>query len=234
MGCCVGSKSTDVRESEGRNVQELNKEGDVYNIRDEGLVSGGQEMKKASEEDEIKAEEFKKKGNELFTKGEFNKAVSKYKKAIGLNPKVSIYHSNSAICYYKLKKYFSAYEHAKKAHELDSKNFKALVYCIKSSASLALEGDIEQFNIAMNHCREIKKFKDGTNDSYISNYAKTLKSKVKYILTHVNLANRKTQLLNYYKSLYNNPHVEQLERVLEFKPYEMNSLFCPLTLVFTI
>lgn len=232
MGCCVGSKSANVRENESSKNQESNRDAEVYNIRAENFIKDEEEVKNENQIKKKQAEEFRLKGNELFTKGEFDKAIKKYRKAIELNPKVSIFHSNSAICYYKLKKFFSAYEHAKLAYELDPKNFKALVYCIRSSASLALEGEIEQFNIALALCKEIKKFKDGKNDVYISSYSKTLKTKVKYILTHVNLANRKTELLNYYKSLYNNPSIEKLEKLFEFKPYMMNSLYCPLTLVF--
>lgn len=197
-----------------------------------GCVSG--KNKGRSQTNDIRnaeeAENLKITGNSLFAKGEFREALALYQKAIKVNPKVSIFYSNSAICFYKLKEFSAAYSNAKNAWDLDKSNFKALVFCIKSSASLALKGNLEQFNTAMAHCKEMSKFL--TEKPALVEEANKLKTKVEYILSHVNLTERKNSLLNYYKSLYNNtPEMKKIDVFLENKPVIMNSLFCPLTLV---
>ena len=178
------------------------------------------------------AEKLKVSGNELFAKGEFREASVLYQKAIRVYPINSIFYSNSAICYYKLKEFGPAYSNAKIAWDIDKGNIKALVFCIKSSASLALKGNIEQFNTALAHCQEITRVLNDQDNPTVKEHVNKLKSKVESILSHVNLTERKNNLLKYYKSLYNkSQEITKIENFFESEPVIINSLFCPITLV---
>lgn len=62
------------------------------------------------------------KGNELFEKGEFDRARENYNMAIILNPTFSESYFNRGLCYYNLKDFDKAIEDYTKSAELDPKN----------------------------------------------------------------------------------------------------------------
>ena len=57
--------------------------------------------------------------NKLFQEGKYEKACELYDKAIELNPSNAIYYSNRAFSNFKLERYGSCIEDAKKSIELD-------------------------------------------------------------------------------------------------------------------
>jgi transitional endoplasmic reticulum ATPase len=62
------------------------------------------------------------KGNDLFEKGEFDKAIENYNMAIILNPTFSESYFNRGLCYYNLKNFDKSVSDYTKAAELDPKN----------------------------------------------------------------------------------------------------------------
>lgn len=62
------------------------------------------------------------KGNQLFEKGEYDKAIENYNMAIILNPTFSEAYFNRGLCYYNLKKFEKSIEDYSKSAELDPKN----------------------------------------------------------------------------------------------------------------
>ncbi|XP_045475584.1 small glutamine-rich tetratricopeptide repeat-containing protein beta-like [Harmonia axyridis] len=78
-----------------------------------------------SQEDELKAEEFKNRGNTLMTDNEFKKAVEEYTQAIALNPKNPVYFCNRAAAYNKAEQPLNAILDCKTAIKLDPKYSKA-------------------------------------------------------------------------------------------------------------
>ncbi|MFA5108332.1 MAG: tetratricopeptide repeat protein [Candidatus Micrarchaeia archaeon] len=62
------------------------------------------------------------KGNQLFEKGEYDKAIESYNMAIILNPTFSECYFNRGLCYYNLKKFDKSIEDYAKSAELDPKN----------------------------------------------------------------------------------------------------------------
>lgn len=153
-----------------------------------------------------------------------------YQNAIKLNSKVSVYHSNLAICYYKIKKFKESYASAKRAVELDDKNYKALVYCIKSTASIALEGEMSYFDISLKLCDKILHKYSDKNES-IKNYIEKLTIKVKSIFAQAQQNEKRNSLLIYYSSVLPSSHFDSLKSFLETSPTTIPSLNCPLTLV---
>lgn len=68
----------------------------------------------------INHEELKVNGNELFRNGKYEDAIVEYSKAILADSKKSIYYSNRALCYYKIKAYSKAFEDSNAAYVLDN------------------------------------------------------------------------------------------------------------------
>jgi tetratricopeptide (TPR) repeat protein len=188
----------------------------------------GQCLGKDKHEVRVSSEEYKTRGNEFFSKGNYQQAAEQYKSAIKINKNVSIYHSNLANCYYRLKNYKESYKSASTASELDPHNFKALVYQIRSSACLALEGDSLYFNISLKLCNK-------STDSKLSPDSKhqlsLLSTKIQNIFSQVQKNEKKKSLLSYY-SIHLPPDKHQsLKSFLEPKEFNLPSLTCPLTLV---
>ncbi|EGR31789.1 hypothetical protein IMG5_101980, partial [Ichthyophthirius multifiliis] len=77
------------------------------------------------EQDIQKAEEFKEKGNDLFKKKEYLKAIEQYTNALQYNNQNSSYYGNRAACYLALEKYQKCIQDCNIALELDPKFSKA-------------------------------------------------------------------------------------------------------------
>ncbi|KAL4447161.1 hypothetical protein ABPG74_014013 [Tetrahymena malaccensis] len=77
------------------------------------------------EEDKVKAEEFKNKGNEQFKKKEYASAVESYTNAISYGKNEASYYGNRAACYLAMEKYQLCISDCNKALELDANFAKA-------------------------------------------------------------------------------------------------------------
>lgn len=157
-------------------------------------------------------------------------AMVEYQSAIKINSKVSVYHSNLAICFYKIKKFKECYSSANRALEIDDDNYKAIVYCIKSTACIGLEGDMNYFNISLKLCDRILR-KYSKKNQAIKNYVENLTFKVKSIFTHAQQNEKKKSLLDYYSITLPPGQFESLQSLLSPARTQIPSLTCPLTLV---
>ncbi|XP_065834274.1 small glutamine-rich tetratricopeptide repeat-containing protein alpha-like [Oscarella lobularis] len=78
-----------------------------------------------SEEDKEKAENFKSRGNDLLKNNKLAEALECYTKAIEINPRDTIYFSNRAAVYSKMRNFQQAIEDCRKALEIDPNFGKA-------------------------------------------------------------------------------------------------------------
>ncbi|CAD8132800.1 unnamed protein product [Paramecium pentaurelia] len=78
-----------------------------------------------NEENLQKADKYKEQGNELYKRGEYQKAIAIFDKAINYNNQMSVLYSNKALCYKKLKLWKEVNELSIQALQLDQYNFRA-------------------------------------------------------------------------------------------------------------
>lgn len=179
----------------------------------------------------VSDEENKVMGNECFKQGNFKDAIEFYTKAIKQNPTVSIYFSNRALCYYKIKDFQSAFMDGNSSYKLDPENLKALVMCIKAKASLALQGDIINFEHALDYCKHFKtQSKVQLNEEY-KKYCKDLKERIKLLFNSIQIKDKKNKLSVYYKGKVPDKVYEKIKQYMESKKPTLDSLMCPLTIV---
>jgi len=72
--------------------------------------------------------DFKEQGNKYFNAGKYEAAIESYSKAIALNPVVSVYYTNRALCYMKNNKWAQAVADSRSALERDSGLVKGHFY----------------------------------------------------------------------------------------------------------
>jgi len=72
--------------------------------------------------------DFKEQGNKYFNAGKYEAAIESYSKAIALNPVVSVYYTNRALCYMKNNKWAQAVADSRAALERDSGLVKGHFY----------------------------------------------------------------------------------------------------------
>lgn len=179
-------------------------------------------------------EEFKSEGNAFYKEGKYEDAIAKYSKAIKVNSSVSVYFSNRALCYYKLKNYINSFEDGHAAYKLDKANFKGILLCIKSKASQSLSfssNSLNQLNesIAFFQYLETLPFSVLTNS--LIEYFKGLKTKILELKPYVEKNHRKSIMENYYKPILPKEMYEKVNKFMVKGNKPMESLMCPLTLV---
>lgn len=77
------------------------------------------------EQDKVKAEEFKNKGNDLFKKKDYVAAVESYTNAISVACNEASYYGNRAACYLAMEKYQLCINDCNKALDIDPNFAKA-------------------------------------------------------------------------------------------------------------
>lgn len=77
--------------------------------------------------DPAKADEHREKGNELFKKGEWGKALAEYEEAAKRNPNDAKIYNNRASCFIKIMNYSQAMVEVEKALKIDPKFVKAMI-----------------------------------------------------------------------------------------------------------
>jgi tetratricopeptide (TPR) repeat protein len=179
----------------------------------------------------VSDEEHKLVGNKLFKEGKYDEALVQYSDAISKNPTVSIYFSNRALCYYKLKKFSFALADSNSAYKLDPSNFKAAILSIKSKASLALAGNMQYFQDALATCKQLKISANTTKNVQIADYCKNLKKKIKSLFYYIQQSQTKALLLEYYSKVLPEKAFSTLSKILERKVHKIDGLLCPLTIV---
>ena len=178
-------------------------------------------------------EQLKQAGNELYKQGKYEEAIIQYSKAIKVKPDISIYYSNRALCYYKMRDFSKAFSDSNSARTLDNNNLKALVYCIKSKGSEALEGNLSNLEQALDYCKLLKTFKGEFNDTN-KEYCKNLKNKIKSLFTYIQRKNQRFILKEYYSKVLPKETFLKLSGFFQEESRQMESLMCPLTIVIVI
>lgn len=184
--------------------------------------------------EEKSEEELKALGNQQYNEGNFNEAVEFYTRAIKKNMSKSIYFSNRALCYYKLKNFAYAASDGESAYKLDESNIKALVMCIKSNASLALGGDIAYFEHALSYCKKFKTFSRAHMTEVNAIYCRELKKKIKRLFNVIQRNQKRSRVKEYYKNRLPKLQYEKMEKFLGSEEQNFESLMCPLTIVWLI
>ena len=174
--------------------------------------------------------ELKLAGNEFYKQGKYDEAINEYSKAIKVEPNISIYYSNRALCFYKLRDYKNAYFDGNFALKLDKNNFKGLVICVKSKASQALEGDIEHFYHSLEYCKQFKLFFEKISEAD-KMYCNHLKKKIKSLFNYIDKKQKKRNLTLYYSDILPNELLAKIKHFIEPANISIESLNCPLTIV---
>ncbi|CAD8103527.1 unnamed protein product [Paramecium sonneborni] len=78
-----------------------------------------------NEEKIQKANEYREQGNELYKQGDYQKAIQAFDEAIKYNNTMSVFYSNKALCYKKLKDWSKVNEISKQALQIDEYNLRA-------------------------------------------------------------------------------------------------------------
>lgn len=176
------------------------------------------------------SEEVKALGNEYFKQGNYEDAIKKYSRAIEINPNISIYYSNRAMCYYRLKNYIKSFEDGQRSIEKDSCNIKGIIVCIKSKASEALKGNVENFSVALSYYKTFKAI-ILKQDEHNKKILKNLKSKIKSLYSNIFQESMKNKLLIYYSNKLTAPLVQQMNKFFARSPGKIELFSCPLTMV---
>jgi tetratricopeptide (TPR) repeat protein len=174
------------------------------------------------------SEEYKLFGNQLFKQQKYEEAAVQYSKAIKINNKVSVYFSNRALCYYKLKKYHQAFEDGNSGYVIDNNNLKALILCIKSKASEALQGNLENFEHSLKYC-EFFNYSSMADSN--KEYCESLTRKIKSLFKFVEAKEKKTKLIQYYSKILPKDTYTKLIQLFSNESEQMESCICPLTMV---
>ena len=181
----------------------------------------------------VNHEELKNAGNELYKEGKFDEAMILYSKAIQAKPNISIYYSNRALCYYKMRDFSKAFADSNSAYVLDNNNLKGLILCIKSKASEALGANISNLEHSLQYCKYLKTFKGEFSEAN-KEYCKTLKKKIRSLFNYIQRKNRKLTLKDYYSKALPNHIFLKMSAFFKEEVRQMESLMCPLTMVIII
>lgn len=179
-------------------------------------------------------EQYKIIGNEHFRAKRYEEALFHYTRAIKLNSNISVYYSNRAICFYKLKNYINSFQDGHKAYKLDKFNLKAIYMCIKSKASQSLILSPKSFSyfkesLAFFHYLEIlpsEKYTDPMHKLF-----KHLKNKILSLKPYIEKHHKRTNIENYYRLLIPRNLYSKLYNYLRTEEFRIESFICPLTLV---
>jgi len=180
-------------------------------------------------------EQLKEQGNAAFRNGENAKAVECYTEAIKLNPDVSIYYSNRALCYMNLKMTEEAKIDGIEAIGLDSSNFKGFLIISRATAELSKHSSKDLCDEASFYAEKAKIIATHKKDSGALEYIEELKLKIQAIKSYKDFQETSltTETLKaHYKQVLDPFKFSQLEKVLEVKDDNnyLESLVCPITL----
>lgn len=176
-------------------------------------------------------EENKRIGNYLFSIGKYSEASAQYRACINSNPNNSVYYSNNAICCYKLGMFKEAFENAICGFKADRNNVKALALCVKSKIAVCLDGSFKEWQEALGFCTQFEMYKGVKGREGDYQYGKRMLSKVQNLEFTVKLTEKKNRVLGYYKINTQSVFID-LQRIINRDLPIINSIICPLTLVF--
>jgi len=112
---------------------------------------------------------FKEEGNKLFMKRNYKEAIEMYTKAIEKS-NMSIYHTNRALCYYKMQQWPMAIEDCRRAIELDPHSVKAHFYMGQAACEL------NQFDEALVHLKRAHELTKELNENYGDEITRTIRN----------------------------------------------------------
>ena len=176
-------------------------------------------------------EENKRTGNYLFSIGKYKEASAQYRACINRNPNNSVYYSNNAICCYKLLMYKEAFENAICGFKIDRNNAKALALCVKAKVALCLGGSVREWQEALGFCSQFELYKGVKGREGDYQYGKRMLPKVENLGFRVKLTERKNRVLAYY-TVNTQSMFPAILRIINRESPSLNSIICPLTLVF--
>ncbi|OMJ69384.1 hypothetical protein SteCoe_32912 [Stentor coeruleus] len=180
-------------------------------------------------------EEFKLAGNELFKAGKYEEAIIQYTKAIKSNPNVSVYFSNRALCFYKLKNYSNSFQDGYSALNLDKSNVKAILMCIKSKVSQTLNpssNSLILFEESLSFFEHLNNLPSAIYTDLIKAHFHLLKTKILLLKPYIEKTHKKTLIEKYYEPFIPKNLYEKLSKYLVIENKCMEALVCPLTLEF--
>jgi len=90
-------------------------------------------------------QQYRQEGNKLFNLKKYEEAIKQYTKAINKGASSSIFFSNRALCYLKLKQWEKAIADCKSTIENDSESIKGNFFMGQS------EMELERYDEAINH-----------------------------------------------------------------------------------
>lgn len=180
-------------------------------------------------------EEFKLAGNELFKAGKYEEAIIQYTKAIKSNPNVSVYFSNRALCFYRLKNYSNSFQDGDSALKLDKSNAKAILMCIKSKVSQALipsPSSLIFFEESLSFFKHLNNLPSVIYTDSIKAHFHLLETKILLLKPYIENTHKKNSIEKYYKPFIPKNLYEKLNKFLVVENKRMEALVCPLTLEF--
>ncbi len=151
---------------------------------------------------------FKEEGNKLFMKRNYKEAIEMYTKAIEKS-NMSIYHTNRALCYYKMQQWPMAIEDCRRAIELDPHSVKAHFYMGQAACEL------NQFDEALVHLKRAHELTKELNENYGDEITRTIRNvkKRRWNFLEENRIKQEIELQSYLNRLMLEDKERQVKKV---------------------
>ena len=151
---------------------------------------------------------YKEEGNKLFMKRNYKEAIEMYTKAIEKS-NMSIYHTNRALCYYKMQQWPMAIEDCRRAIELDPHSVKAHFYMGQAACEL------NQFDEALVHLKRAHELTKELNENYGDEITRTIRNvkKRRWNFLEENRIKQEIELQSYLNRLILEDKERQVKKV---------------------
>jgi len=167
---------------------------------------------------------YKRIGNDFYKKGQYQKAIENYTKAIQIDDTETIFFSNRARAYKLLGDFKKAYEDAKIAVELDDKNIKGHFLCGQILAEMGkVEPGFDKLNKALSRMTKALTLCAGQGKQEFEKDVEKNISRVKKVIWLKNedlKKQKKIEALSYMKKMINSDanlsEAERNQRIEEF------------------
>ncbi|CAG8586605.1 31391_t:CDS:1 [Gigaspora margarita] len=155
------------------------------------------------------AEQHKKKGNAHFSNKDYHKAVTEYTLAINKDPNNSVYYTNRALCYLKIKNYVNVIADCEMAIKQDPTSVKGY-YMLGQALTEQID-----FDTAIKNLQKAYDLTIADKGSFSAEIVQALliARKKKWSLEEKKRIDQESELLRYVKGLINAEREKQLQKV---------------------
>ncbi|CAG8476527.1 8578_t:CDS:1 [Dentiscutata erythropus] len=157
----------------------------------------------------VEAEQHKKKGNAHFSSKDYNRAITEYSLAINKAPNNSVYYTNRALCYLKMKNYGNVIADCEMAIKQDPTSVKGY-YMLGQALTEQIDFDTAISNLQKAYDLTIKD--KGVFSAEIVQALLSARKK-KWNLEEKKRIDQESDLLRYVKGLINAERDRQLQKV---------------------